>query len=84
LALQDFHFGMEAFGDSVVAGEAPHAGDLLPPGMQDMAELDQWREPATTERADVGKEAACQLLAAFLVSRFLEQAVVVRKNSVRR
>jgi hypothetical protein len=31
LALEDFHFGVEAFGDAVVAGEAPHAGDFLSP-----------------------------------------------------
>ena len=39
LALQNLHFGMESFGDSVVAGEAPHAGDFLPPGVKSMAEL---------------------------------------------
>jgi len=40
LSLEDFHFGMEAFCDSVVAGEAPHASDLLSPGMKRLAELD--------------------------------------------
>src|SRR5579871_876392 len=75
LTLEDFHFGMEAFGDSVVAGEAPHAGDFLAPGIEHIAELHQWREPATTERGDIGQEAACQLLAAFLISPLLEQAV---------
>ena len=59
---------MEAFGDSVVAGEAPHAGDFLTPGMENIAELDQWREPATTECTDIGEEAACQFLTAFLIS----------------
>ena len=30
-ALDELHFAMEAFGDAVVSGEAPHAGDLLSP-----------------------------------------------------
>ena len=53
MTLEDFHFGVEFFGDSVVAGEAPHSGDFFAPGMEHIAELDQWREPATTERADL-------------------------------
>jgi hypothetical protein len=40
LALQNFHFGVKAFGDSVIAGEAPHAGNLLAPEVQRIAELD--------------------------------------------
>ena len=66
---------MEAFGDSVVAGEAPHAGDFLAPGIEHIAELHQWREPATTERAHIGEEAACQRVAALLIPAFLKQAV---------
>ena len=38
---------MKAFGNAVVAGEAPHASDLLAPGMEGVAECYQWREPAT-------------------------------------
>ena len=45
---------MEAFGDAVVAGEAPHASDLLAPGMERIAERNQGREPATTERSSSG------------------------------
>ena len=30
-ALDQFHHSMEAFGDSVVLRESPHAGDLLSP-----------------------------------------------------
>jgi hypothetical protein len=46
LALQDFHFGVEAFGDAVVAGEAPHGGDLVLPGMKGVAQLNQLRQAA--------------------------------------
>jgi hypothetical protein len=51
------------------------AGDFLSPGVQGIAELSQWRKPATTERGDIGKEAVCQLLAAFLIAAFLQQGV---------
>jgi len=30
-ALDEFHLAMEAFGNAVVAGEAPHAHDLFSP-----------------------------------------------------
>ena len=36
-----FHFVVEAFGDGVVAGEAPQAGDLFLPTVQGFAERDQ-------------------------------------------
>ena len=48
---------MEAFGESVIASEAPHASDFLAPGIKHIAELHQWREPVTTERADIGETA---------------------------
>ena len=40
-----------------------------------MAELSQGREPATTERGDVGQQAAYQLLAAFLIAALFQQRV---------
>jgi len=48
LALKDFHFGVETFGDCVVAGETPHGGNLAGPGGQSLAERDQWSEPGLT------------------------------------
>ena len=72
MALEDFHFGVKAFGDSVVAGEAPHASDLLAPGMEGVAEGDQWREPATTKRSNVAEEAEGQFLTAPLVATLFE------------
>ncbi len=38
LTLEKLHFGVEAFGDSVVVGEAPHRHDLLRPGGQGLAD----------------------------------------------
>jgi hypothetical protein len=37
---------MEAFGDAVVSGEAPHAGDFVSPFVEGIAELNQLGEPA--------------------------------------
>jgi len=53
---------VKALRDAVVAGEAPHAGDFLPPGKQGIAELQQWREPATAERGHLAEEAMSQRL----------------------
>ena len=38
-----------------------------------MAELHEWREPATTKRGDGAEKAARQLAAAFLVAALLQQ-----------
>jgi len=41
LAIDELHFVMEAFGDAVVADEAPHGDDLLAPGRERLAESHQ-------------------------------------------
>ena len=41
LTREDFHFVVKAFGDGVVAGEAPHGGDFFSPGMKRMDERHQ-------------------------------------------
>ena len=38
MSLQNLHFGVEAFGDAVVASETPHARDLRFPGIQSFPE----------------------------------------------
>lgn len=43
-ALDEFHFAVEAFGDAVVAGEAPHANDLLGPSGEGVGERDRGLE----------------------------------------
>src|SRR5689334_2811877 len=40
LSLEDFHFVVKAFGDPVVAGEAPHGSDVGNPGGECVAESD--------------------------------------------
>ena len=71
--MQDLHLGVEAFGDSVVAGEAPHGSDLLAPGVQRVAQCHQWREPATTERSHIPEKTPGEFAAAPLISTLLEQ-----------
>jgi hypothetical protein len=75
LPLQDFHFGVEAFGDSVVAGEAPHGRDFLARSVQSIAECHQWVEPATTERSHIPEEAAREFATARLIPALLRQQV---------
>lgn len=38
--MADFHFGVEAFGDAIVSGEAPQGADFLPQGVPGIAQLD--------------------------------------------
>ena len=59
--VQDLHLGVEAFGDAVIPGEASHAGDLLAPGMQGIAERHQGSEHATPEHDDVAQKARGQV-----------------------
>jgi serine phosphatase RsbU (regulator of sigma subunit) len=52
-----------------------HAGNLFAPGMQRVAELYQWGEPATTEHRDVPQKTVRQAAAAFLRLAFLQQQI---------
>jgi len=51
LSLQDFHFGVEAFRDAVIPGEAeaPHSCDFIPPGVKCFAQLYERREPGVAK-----------------------------------
>jgi len=51
-ALDELHFAVEALGDAVVFGEAPHAGDLLAPGGESLSQGEQWREAGGFEVID--------------------------------
>jgi len=59
----------------MIANKAPHSGDLLALGMQGIAELYQWREPATTERGDIAEEAMRQTFTALLIAGLFQQCV---------
>ena len=48
-ALDEFHFAVEAFGDAIVSGEAPHGGQGLAPGVEGLGESDQGSEGAGGE-----------------------------------
>ena len=39
MAIDEFHFVVEALGDAVVASEAPHGDNLLGPGGESVAQL---------------------------------------------
>ena len=41
MPLQNFHLRMEAFGDAVVPGEAPHQGNFRLPRAQSLPQLDE-------------------------------------------
>ena len=41
LAIDELHFVVKAFGDSVIAGKAPHGDDFFRPSGQSLAELHQ-------------------------------------------
>ena len=75
LALEDLHFGVETFGDGVVSGEAPHAGDFFSPGMKSVAELNESFEAAGTQQGDISEKTSGELAAFFLVVMFFQQQV---------
>ena len=43
-SLDELHFAVEAFGDIVVSGEEPHAGDALHPVRKGLGQHFQWFE----------------------------------------
>ena len=66
---------MEAFGDSIVLGKAPHGNDLLRPTVQSLAELDQVRKHGLVQIGDGAKEAWHQTLALLTCLVFVQQQV---------
>ena len=60
LALKDLHFGVEALGDAVVAGEAPHRGDLGRQEVKGLAELHQLRQAGLAQLVNGLEEARDQ------------------------
>ena len=51
--MDEFHFSVEALGDTVVLGEAPHTGDGFLPIEQGSGECLQWFEIRVFELVDV-------------------------------
>jgi hypothetical protein len=75
LPVDGLHLVMEAFCDSVAPGEAPHACDLLSPGVEGVAEGDELCEAGLAEIGDCAQEARDQLLALFTGFVLLQQQV---------
>ena len=61
-ALDEFHLSMEALGDAVAVGEAPHADDGLVPGGQGFRQCDDGFEAACFEGFDKFEQLRDQLL----------------------
>jgi len=73
LPLEEFHLGVETLGDSVVAREAPHGDDLLGPGGQGLAELNQGSQACLPKFVDGAQQPGDQCLALLTSAVFFEQ-----------
>jgi hypothetical protein len=62
-ALDEFHFSMEAFGNAVVAGEAPHACDLFAPVAEGLSQGFGQFEAAGGEGLDKAEQLGDERLA---------------------
>jgi hypothetical protein len=62
-ALDEFHFSVEAFGDAVGFGEAPHTGNGLSPSLKSISQGVERFEAAFDEFGDVPVEAYGESLA---------------------
>ena len=75
LALEDFHFGVETFGDSIVTSEAPHGGNLAGPGLKGIAQRDQLRQPGLAELVDGTQQARDKNFALLAGAMLLQKQV---------
>ena len=66
---------MEAFGDAIVPGEAPHGGNFRLPGMKGVAKLHQVGQNGGLERLDGVEKASRQMEALFAGAMLLQQQV---------
>ena len=55
--MDEFHFSVEAFGNAIVFGKSPHAGNFLPPTIKSFGQSDQRSEMAIGELGDEVNEA---------------------------
>ena len=70
-----FHLVVKAFGDTVGASEAPHARNLLGPGVEGVGECEKLGETGLAEISDGLEESRNQLLALPAGFVFLQQQV---------
>jgi uncharacterized DUF497 family protein len=82
--LQNLHFGVEAFSDSVVAREAPHGDDLLRPRRQSLAESHWFAEDGEQRYQIIGLADGGVLLTVVFVFRSDEGDEIIRTISARK
>ena len=75
MSADEFHLGVETLGDTVIAGEWPHGGDFVSPGVQGFAELHQLRRAGLAQLVDGPQEARRQRFALFPGAVFVQQQV---------
>lgn|GEM_PF-4611942 len=75
MAVQELHLFVKAFGDAVVASEAPHGGDLGGPGVQGVFKLDQLGQTGLAQPVDSSEQARHPGLALLAAAMFLQQQV---------
>ena len=75
MPLKHLHLGVESFGDGVVACVAPHAGDLLGPTLERIAERLERGESAVAELIDAPQQARSQVAALTLRPVLVQQQV---------
>ncbi len=74
---------MESFGNAVVASKAPHSGDLLAPGVQGFAKLDQLRETSLAQLMNGAQQARYEFFALPARAVFLQQQVTEPSSAIR-
>jgi len=73
--LEDFHLGVEALCDAVVASEPPHGGNLGDPGRERLAELYELSQAGLAQLVQRFEEAFGERLALLAGTVFFEQQV---------
>ena len=63
MTIDELHFVVEALGDAVVAGEAPHGDDLVGPSGESLAELHELDQTGLAQLMYGAEEARDQDLA---------------------
>lgn len=66
---------MESFGDSVIAGEAPHGNDFFRPGGERLTELDEGCQAGLAQLKDGTQKARDELFTLFAGAMLFQQQI---------